>query len=225
MKSLVMDITAVTLTCIGVIFVIQPPNLFHTEHQQTQQYKSFCNPNRFTEGKLADSYNTTTLSLIELYKSESWKGYTHAILAGLLNAFRVILNKRVLKTENVYAVIFWTALIASSLSLVATLAFEKFIFPESLGCTLIVLGHACATGLQTVLLVVGLKYVHSTDVTLIYSFAIALLFLFQFTFLKAASPAPQNALAGCAALMVSVVSVGKPLTEWLIVRYSRKVDC
>lgn len=225
MRSLVADVLAVMFTCFGVVFVIQPELLFSKVQYfrpQTENYTSFCNPHRFDNELNLNATSVTTETVVEIYKQESWKGYVHAVLAGLFNALRVMFNKSVLRHEDIYPVMFWTALLATVISVIVTVIFEKFLFPPSVICTLIVFGHASATGLQTVLLVAGMKYVPSTDVTLIYSFSVALLFLFQFTFLKNASPAPNNSVAVMAAILVSCISIGKPLLEVYLLRKNKK---
>ena len=217
-----LDALAVIISCIGVIAIIQPHFLFQNMESIIQSeytnYTSYCNPNRFVQNVTMHLSSDTKRQMLQ---EVSWKGYLHAFLAGLFNALRVILNKRLLKSEAAFPVLFWTGVMATTLSVLCTLCFEEFVFPEKTMCIFILIGHASATGIQTVLLVLSLKYVPSNDVTLIYSFSVALLFVFQFTFLKTSSPAPQNGVAIAGATVVAFISIGKPIAECVHAEYTR----
>ena len=221
----------ILLLSLGIILLVQPPLLFGEKPHIS--YKSFCNPSRFEEylkSTLPTDImgNTTTVLHREEKQSQnthittlfSFLGYFYAIVAGILTTCYVLLGKHIFTTELPMVGCTWIALINSVLSIICTALFESFVLPKSLFCNFVFLFHAIFTGFMTVSGFIAMENVPSTDLSVIGSLSVAVIFCFQFSVLKNASPSysPVNALSIGAAIAVSLISLLKPLRECIRLR-------
>ena len=228
--TLMCDILSVLLLTLGIIFVVQPESIFGV--RQHTPYESFCNPLRFES--LNSSTTEPTMGNINTYvpitsvhnkiSNLSYFGYLYAVGAGILVTCYVLLGQYVLKTEVPMVVCTWLAVIDTFLSLICTALFESFVFPKNISCIITFLFHAMFTGFMSVLSFLSLGAVPSTDLSVISAISVAIVFCFQFSVLKNASPNdnPGNAMAIVAAVTVSVISILKPSIECLRMHFKSK---
>ena len=212
-----LDIITVILMYIGVIFLVQPEEMFDgidyfTSENQT--YTSLCNSNRFAN---ITTGNTTAENITDAYKSSSWLGYLYAILAGLCNTLEVVSGKKLLKDNHIQDILFWMSLSGSVICLIIVLCTQGFIFPQNNFCFILLMLNAISGGLFDCLYFIGMRYISSLDVAIISGCVLPLLFVFQFTFLRTISPAPTNVVAIVASVLVLITVVGKPVIQGIFI--------
>ena len=210
--TLAIDIAAVLIVSLGVLFIVQPDAIFHGIKyfsKTNEVYTSVCNVDRFAAHLSVNASSSVT----DLYKSHSVEGYIFAALAGLCCAVKVVSGHKLLEVESLHTILFWTSLVNSSICFAVTALTKGFTYPTLTFCIIILFIHAFTTGIQTYLFYIGLSYISSTDVAIAAGFVLPLLFLCQFTFLSSLSPTPKNAVAAIAAMVVLLAIVGKPLLQ------------
>lgn len=241
-RPVLTDSICIILLCLGVMFMIQPHGIFGG-HTRFVTYKSYCNPNRFgnmtayeknltASGELTQirGHNTSdicyTIPDPRSTVIPSWKGYVYSITAGAFNSFRVTTAKRIFKTEDNHVVSIWMASFNTVLSVICTALFQNFTLPHGPLCIFSLIGHATTTGTMTILIITAMKWIPSTDLTLMHSFTPLFLFIFQFTFLAKTSPtpAPQNAMAVGSAICMSIVILSKPVYEIVYHNHQKKKE-
>ena len=222
------DSVTILLLSLGIILLVQPASIFGEKPHTL--YKSYCNPSRFEESFKsnisAEIVGNTTTMIHRKEKQQSsttlfsFLGYFYAIVGGILTTGYVLLGKHIFQTELPMVGCTWIALIDSVLSIICTALFEAFVLPKSLFCNFVFLFHAIFTGFMTVSGFIAMENVPSTDLSVIASFSVAVIFCFQFSILKNASPSysPVNVLAIGAAISISIISLMKPLIECIRLR-------
>ena len=231
--KLLYNAVAILLLSLGIILLEQPALLFGKKPQTP--YISFCNPYRFEDSfnsslTTQTMGNTTTMSNGEVQQQQpntpmfSLLGYFYAIAAGILMVLYVLLGTHIFRTEPPIVVCTWIGLIDTVLSVLCTALFESFFLPKDLICNFVFIFHALFTGTMSVVCLLAVENVPSTDLSFINSLSVAVVFCFQFSILKNASPSysPVNTLSIVAAILVTIVSLLKPLIECLRLRTKKE---
>ena len=213
---IILDTTTVILLWVGVIFIVQPQEMFGVTgyfNNKNVIYTSLCNRDRF---KMNGSSNDTSKNLTKMYLSYSWQGYLFAVLAGVTMSVGLLAWKKMLEQEDVKDILFWVPLSCSTILLILT-CFEKgFIFPHNTLCFVLLLVQSFTGALGYYLYHISLTYIASIDVAIIQSFILPMLFVFQFTFLSSVSPTQTNAVAIVASVIIVVLALGKPLLQGIL---------
>ena len=227
-STILCESVTILLLSLGIILVIQPEFIFVAK--PPSKYQSFCNPFRFDSYNMTEAQNSNASVLLPsgadypLPSKYTHLGYIYSFAGGLINSLLIFCAKHIYKTDSPLVVCTWMAIVDTLFSVLCTGLFETFVLPRGILCNSVLLFHALFTGGMTVFMCLGAEFVPSTDLSVISSFAIPLVFIFQFTVLKNASPAHTNAnaLAIVASAFVSLVSFLKPLIE--CIRIHRKTE-
>ena len=211
-KWILIEFVSLATMFVALVFIIQPYGMFQSipYFRERTNYTSCCNVARF------QGPNGTELEAFErtvLYQSYSWRGYLFAFLAGLCNTISVVCNKEMLKYEEIHVVVLWASGVNAIISLICTLSTGGFVFPLDTLCMSLIVMHALSSGAQNNAFIMSIKYISSTNATVIATVTIGLLLFFQFTFLSSASPVPANVVAIVASLIFFSVTIAKPLLQ------------
>ena len=211
---IILDIGAVIILSISVLFLVQPTEIFgsikYFNSNNNTVYTSLCNPNRFVN--ISDATNST----MGIYQSHSWEGYLYACLSGICTLICVETCQKLLKQYTLENLLLQMALIYSGVSLVGTAFTHGFVFPQSIICIILLMANAIFEALFAYLFYIGMINISSLDVAILSGFILPILFLSQFTFLQSSSPTPTNAVAILAAILVFVVVIGKPILQGVL---------
>ena len=230
-RTTLCDSASVILLSVAILLVIQPEELFGPKPKYT--YESYCNPYRFGNSslhpKLTSNFSRPGMEneTADIYGKEDgmlFVGYIYASCSGLAAALIILLGKCIFKEESIPVVLTWLSLGDTVISLVCTSVFETFVFPTDLLCAFVVIAHGFLFAFMALSSLCFLNDVPSVDFSLIYTFAVAFMFVFQFTFLKNASPSGTivNLTAVLGAACVSITTILKPLCECIIIYRSDK---
>ena len=218
-------VTMLLLTA-GVILVIQPESLFG--NQPHEEYISYCNPSRFNSSLPGvEDVENTTCSVVhrdQVLSKYSSLGFIYGISSGMLTALYLIVAQIMFNVDSFIVVSTWVAFIDTLLSLLCTGLFESFAFPVGGLCIAVLLFHALFTGIMTVTGFVAAVHLSSNDISVISSASVPIVFSFQFSVLKKASPnnSPINSLSITAAIATALIAVLKPLIECITIRKRHK---
>ena len=218
--AIMIDVTTVILMFIGVIFLVQPSELFGDTtffHQNSTGYSSLCNSNRFAN-VIASNDTVSHYSASEIYKSTRWIGYLCAFLAGFINLITVLCGKRLQNYEDIYNAIFWQSLWSSIACLIIVSFQSGFIFPQKTICLVLLLLHGVTGGMSYYFFYIGMCYISGVDVAVIGGCKLPLLFISQFVFLREISPTPTNDVAIIAVVAVLVIVIVKPLLQGFLAK-------
>ena len=214
MIAIIIDVITVILMFFGVIFLVQPSELFGTTfiHPNSTGYSSLCNSNRFTNTTVSNA-TASHYAATEMYKSTRWIGYLCAFLDGIVNVVTVASGKRLQKDEDVNSVLFWQSLWSSIVCLIIVNFQRGFIFPSKIICLVFLFLHGVTGGIACYFFFTGMCYISSVDVAVIGACILPLLFISQLVFLREISPTPTNNAAIIAAVAVVVIVIVKPLLQ------------
>ena len=214
---IILDIVTVIILCIGVIFLVQPTEIFngieYFDRNNNSVYTSLCNGNRFAN---INATTNSTFSTTGVYQSQSWKGYVYACVCGICNVTCVVLCQHLLRQNTLDNILLWQALICSGVSLLGVAFAHGFVFPNSAICFTLLMVNAFIQALYFYLFYIGMCNISSLDVAILSGFGLPLLFISQFTFLQNSSPTPTNAVAISAAILVFIVVIGKPIAQGIL---------
>ena len=140
---------------------------------------------------------------------------------GILMTLYTVVGKISVQLDHPVVVCTWISVGNTILSVICTGIFESFIFPSDTFCRIALLMHATCTGAMTVLIPLAFQHVQSTDVSVFSSLTVALVFVFQFSFLQNSSPSysPVNTLSISSAITVSLLCFLMPTIECIKVHW------
>ena len=137
-------------------------------------------------------------------------GYVYITVSALIfTLVNFTMNKR-LGDVDPFVTSSWVSLSGVSISLLGMLVLERPVFPGSIHCKVLLIGHAVAVGVGNVLHFTAMVVVPPLAYALIVSLRLPLLFCAQYTVLRSVSPGHRNAAEIVGAVLVFVGNLFGP---------------
>ena len=199
----------------GVMAVIQPEFIFNTGVARQPQS---CD----THGYLNAISNSTTEGMTS---SSGWEGngsslfleilkYALAVVSGMtFSVDVVILKKNPYLVDHVAAVLFWTSLFSTLLSIIAMLLLETPSFPTGQWDILNIILHCLCFAVMWAPYMYAVKHVSANACNVIYSMNVVLMLITQYTILSCIMPGHRNWIEFLGVILVLTGSMLNSLVE------------
>ena len=211
-----LDVAISIILCIGLIFCVQPTELFGGFEYFNRYKNSVCSTSSFGAHQLAEIGYTpnSTFCVLDIHEPQNWKGYLFAYLCGMCIVTYVSIFKKRLRQTTAGNKSLLLAMICGCLYLPEIACIRRFASAYDFLCFL---------GLGTVICYhiayIGFFYFGACDnPTLDVAILSGLTFFLRFGKPKLFILSPTNDVTISAVILVFVVVLGKPILQWFLAR-------
>ena len=213
---------SVTMCSTGMVLIAQPQFMFHSIEPSTSIHNAnhpFCqNTPDDHKGVLQYNISMTSSNITDMTQNNSSSvvfneslGYTLLLLSAVAGALIYFIANRKLVDSSSMVVSFWVAVAGAVPSAVLMLLFEKFTFPRTTTCLLLLVGHAFGTGVGTPGNQTALRYITPVILSLITCLQVVILCISQYTFMNKINPGKGNAAEITGIVVVFIGNAAGPL--------------
>ena len=166
----------------------------------------------------AGIYNVSSSSSSSITEvGELWTtvlGYTMAAATGISLTLDILVIRHFQYVrDNQHAVLFWTFLITTLISMLLMFMFESPVLPNSTENYMFLLGHSVSSTLQWPLYFLAASYVTGGTINITMSLSSVFLLLSQYTILKDIQPGHRNWIEGIGVACVIIANMLSSIVE------------
>ena len=205
-----------TVICIvGIFIMIQPDFLFGNLNLPPPPETNWTSPCIHSSG--IEEYHVTNATSSEISQlPEASIGYVYAISCALAVIIRYHTLSRLVATVNPFNFALWNALLGSVFSLVLMAIFEVPVLPRSGLCVIMLVVHCLGNAMISLGNPWSLQYISPSICAMINTCKMAIMVLFQYTFLSSIKPGLHNWLEILGAVVCFVGMMGGPIVHIIV---------
>ena len=200
---------AAVISIIGIVLMIQPPVMFSGANLPPPPTVNWTSPCLLH----GDTLRNVTSGTEDTGIQETTLGYIFAALCAITYILRYYALSYMVATISPFNFAFWNALMGTCVSLILMGIFETPTLPLSGFCILMLAVHCVGNALITLCNPWSLQYISPTQIGMINSCKMAILMIYQYTFLRHIKPGLQNWVEILGAVICFTGMIGGPLLQ------------
>ena len=209
-RKLVLYIAAV-ICIVGIVLMIQPPVIFSGATLPPPPTVNWTSP--CLSQIHGSTFSNITNEIQEPVIQNTTLGYVYAISCAIVVFIRYHTLSQMVASISPFNFALWNVLIGTSVSLILMGIFEIPTLPISGFCSVMLLVHCVGNAMITVTNPWSLQYISPTLCAMINACKMAVMVIFQYTFLRDIKPGLQNWLEILGAVLCFIGMIGGPLLQ------------